>query len=118
MRAVVSAGVLTGVAWAMSGGSHSLSDYAMTGAVQVAASLGSDMVHQTLMMYPTKITASVVTGGLFTAAQHFVRNNSDYVMNYAISAGSEFGARTADDMWQKKNLADAEDAGSEAEEEF
>lgn len=118
VRALTSAGVLTGVAWALSGGSHTLTDYAMTGAVQAAASIGSDSVHQVLMMYPTKVTAAVVTGGLFTAAQHFLRNNRDYVMNYSVSAGSEWAARTAGDMWQKKNLADAEDAESEAEEEF
>jgi hypothetical protein len=120
MRALASAGVFTGIAYAMSGGTHSLTDYALTGAIQGAASLGSDTVHQLVMMYPTKVTASVVTGGLFTAAQHFLRGNDDYVMNYGVSAGSEWAARTGEDMWAlKKNAMDAgvEDA-EENEEEY
>ena len=118
IRALASAGVFTGIAWAMSGGSHSLTDYAMTGAVQGAASLGSDSVHQLLQMYPTKVTASVVTGGLFTAAEHFLGDHN-YVTNYFVSAGSEWAARTGQDMWalKKNNMgADAEDAEDESEE--
>jgi len=120
IRALASAGVFTGIAWAMSGGSHSLTDYAMTGAVQGAASVGSDTVHQLLMMYPTKVTASVVTGGLFTAAEHLLGDHN-YMSNYLVSAGSEWAARTGLDVWaSKKNDmgAGAEDAGSEADEEF
>jgi hypothetical protein len=90
----------------------------MSGAVQAAASLGSDTVHQLLMMYPTKLTASVVTGGLFTAAQHFLRGNNDYTSNYLVSAGSEWSGRTVNDMLLKKNAmgAGAEDAESESDE--
>ena len=109
-RAAVSAGVLTGIAWVMSGGTHSLSDYAITAGVQVAASIGSDKVHDIIMMYPTKVSSSVVTGGLFTAAEHLL-GNREYVSNYFVAAGSDWAARTADDMWAKKNAmaADAED---------
>ncbi len=118
MRAVASAGIFTVIAYAMSGGTHTLVDYAITGAFQGAASLGSDTVHQVIMMYPTKVTSSVVTGALFTAAQHFARGNDDYVSNYAVSAGSEFGARTGQDMWasKKNDSAGAEDAESDVEE--
>ena len=118
MRALASAGVFTGIAWAMSGGTHSLTDYAITGAVQGAASIGSDTVHSLVSMYPSKITASVVTGGLFTAVEHLL-GDKNYLSNYAVSAGSEWAARTGEDMWAKKNAmsVDAEDA-DEDEEEF
>jgi hypothetical protein len=109
-RSAISAGVFTGIAWFMSGGTHSLSDYAMAAGVQVVASLGSDKVHQLINMYPTKVSSSVVTGGLYTAAEH-LRGNRNYVSNYAVSAGSEWSAQTISDMMAKKNMtADAEDA--------
>ena len=114
-RAAISAGVFSGIAYLMSGGKAGLTDYLVSGGMQAAASLGSDTVHQFLMMYPTKVTASVVTGGLYTAAQHFLRGEDNYINNYGVSAVSEWSARTADDML-KKNLAGAEDAESEAEE--
>ena len=119
MRALLSAGVFTGIAWAMSGGTHNLTDYAMTGAVQGAASLGSDTVHQIIMLYPTKITSSVATGALFTAAQHLLGDHN-YVSNYCVSAGSEWAARTGHEMLAKKNDmgAGAEDVGDNADEEF
>jgi hypothetical protein len=110
MRALASAGIFTGIAYVMSGGTHSLADYAITGAFQGASSLGSDTVHQVIMMYPTSVTSAVVTGALFTAAQQLLRGNNDYVSNYAVSAGSEWSARTGQDMWaSKKN----EDVGAE-----
>jgi predicted ABC-type sugar transport system permease subunit len=92
-RALISGGVLAAVAYTMSQGSHGFADYAMTGALQAAASLGSDTVHDILTMYPTKVTAAVVTGGLFSAAQMYLRGDNNLVMNYGTSAGSEWAAR-------------------------
>jgi hypothetical protein len=69
-----------------------------------------------LMMWPTSVTGAVVTGALYTGAQRLLRNEVDYVTNYAFSAGSDFAARRIDDMFlQKKNYdeAAAEDAGDD-----
>lgn len=95
-----------------------MSTYATAAGVQAAASYGSDQVHNMLSMWPTATTSAVVTGGLYTAAQHFALGDTNDVSNYAVSAGSEFAARTIENMSQKKSLdvgvADAMDSEEEA----
>jgi hypothetical protein len=116
-RAAISAGVFVGVCMALGGGAP-MSTYATAAGVQVVASLGSNQVHSMLNMWPTATTSAVVTGGLYTAAQHFGLGDTNDVSNYAVSAGSEFAARTLDGMMQKKSLdvgvADAMDSEEEA----
>ena len=119
VRSAVSAGVLCGIAWAMTGGAVSTTDLAYLGGVQAAASYGSDQVHTMLMMWPTSVTGAVVTGALYTGAQRLLRNEVDYVTNYAFSAGSDFAARRIDDMLlQKKNYDEAAGAEDAMDEEY
>lgn len=114
-RAAISAGVFVGVCVALGGGAP-MSTYATAAGVQVAASWGSDHVHSMLSMWPNAITSAVVTGGLYTAAQHFALGDTNDTSNYLVSAGSEYAARTVEAWGEKKN-ADAEDAGGAVEED-
>ena len=122
-RAVVSAGVFSGVAWFMSGGNAGIPVYAVSAGLQAAASIGSDTLHRLTMMYPTEITSAVATGGLYTAAQYFLRGETNYLNNYGVSAGSEWVARKGLAAWgQKKTTwaaaaadADGEDDGNYGE---
>ena len=113
-RAALSAGVFAGVAFLMGGGNAGLTNYAVGGGIQAAASLGSDVVHGLLMRYPTTITSSVATGGLFTAAQYLLGDRDHALTNYVVSAGSEYSVRVGQNMLQKKNQdAAAADADEE-----
>ena len=102
-RAAISAGVFVGVCLAL-GGTAPVSTYATAAAVQAASSWGSDQVHSMISMWPTATTSAVLTGGLYTAAQHFALGDTNDVSNYAISAGSEFAARTLEGWGQKKSV--------------
>ncbi len=95
-----------------------MSTYATAAGVQAAASFGSDQVHAITSMWPTATTSAVVTGALYTAAQHFALGDTNDVSNYAISAGSEFAARTIEGLGQKKNVDVADAMGSEEEEAY
>ena len=108
-RAVVSAGVFAGIAYAISGGAANINDYAMSAAVQAGASLGSDAVHRVVMMEPTHVTSAVAAGGLYTAAQFLLRGETNFLNNYGVSAGSEWAARTAVGMWSKPSAESAVD---------
>jgi hypothetical protein len=114
-RAAISAGVFVGVCVAL-GGNAPVSTYATAAAVQAASSWGSDKVHSIVSMWPTATTSAVVTGGLYTAAQHFALGDTNDVSNYAISAGSEFAARTLEGWGQKKSV-DVGDAMGEDDDE-
>lgn len=98
-RSIVSAGVFTGIAWFMSGGSAGLSNYAMAAAVQGAAVAGSDAIHNFISMSPSSVSSAVVTGSLYTAAQFYGRGERNFYNNYGVSAGAEFVARNGWDMW-------------------
>jgi hypothetical protein len=69
-------------------------------------------------MWPTATTSAVVTGALYTATQHFALGDTNDITNYAVSAGSEFAARTIEDMGQKKSVAVADAMESEEEEAY
>jgi len=115
-RAAISAGVFVGVCLALGGGAP-VSTYATAAAVQAASSWGSDQVHSMISMWPTATTSAVVTGGLYTAAQHFALGDKNDVSNYAISAGSECAGRTLEG-WGKKKSVDVADALSGDDEEY
>ena len=116
-RGAISGGVFVGVCMALGGGAP-MSTYATAAAVQVAASWGSDHVHNALMMWPTTITSSMVTGVLYTATQHFALGDKNDVNNYITSAGSEYVARVVDDAVLKKNPADVADVGMNEDEGY
>jgi hypothetical protein len=103
-RAAISAGVFVGVCMALGGGAP-MSTYATAAAVQAASSWGSDQVHSMTSMWPTATTSAVVTGAIYTAAQHFALGDTNDVTNYAVSAGSEYTARTIEGWGQKKSVA-------------
>lgn len=115
-RAAISAGVFVGVCVAMGGGAP-ITTYATAAGVQVVASWGSDHAHAILMMYPSAFTSAVATGVLYTAAQHFALNDKNDVSNYAVSAGSEYVARTIESWGQKKSV-DVVDAMEDDNEEY
>ena len=117
VRAAVSGGVFVGICAALGGGAPA-SEYYMAGATQVVASWGSDQVHNVLQMWPSRLTSAIVTGGLFTAARHFVSGDRNDVNNYITSAGSEYVARVVDDVVLKKNPADAADVGMNEDEGY
>ena len=116
-RAAISAGVFVGVCMALGGGA-SMSTYATAAGVQAAASWGSDQVHVMTNMWPTATTSAVVTGTLYTAAQHFALGDTNDITNYAVSAGSEFAARTIEGFGQKKSVAVADAMDDEEEEAY
>jgi len=116
-RAAISAGVFVGVCMAMGGGAP-MSTYATAAGVQAAASWGSDHVHSMISMWPSATTSAVVTGALYTATQHFALGDTNDVTNYAVSAGSEYTARTIEGWGQKKNVGVADAMESEEEEAY
>ena len=69
-------------------------------------------------MWPTATTSAIVTGTLYTATQHFALGDRNDISNYAVSAGSEFAARTIEGWGQKKSVAVADAMDSEEEEEY
>ena len=95
-----------------------MSTYATAAGVQAAASWGSDQVHVMYNMWPTATTSAVVTCGLYTAAQHFALGDTNDITNYAVSAGSEFAARTIEGFGQKKSVAVADAMDDEEEEAY
>jgi hypothetical protein len=117
VRAAVSGGVFVGICAALGGGVP-VSEYYMAAATQVAASWGSDQVHNVLQMWPSRLTSAVVTGSLFTAARHFVSGDRNDVNNYITSAGSEYVARAVDDMVLKKKPVDVADVGMDEEDGY
>lgn len=116
-RAAISAGVFVGVCVALGGG-QPMSTYATAAAVQAAASYGSDRIHAMTNMWPTATTSAIVTGTLYTATQHFALGDRNDISNYAVSAGSEFAARTIEGWGQKKSVAVADAMDSEEDEEY
>jgi hypothetical protein len=69
-------------------------------------------------MWPTATTSAVVTGALYTATQHFALGDTNDITNYAVSAGSEFTARTIEGWGQKKSVAVADAMEDEEEEAY
>jgi hypothetical protein len=105
-RSLVSAGVFTGVAYFMSGGSAGLQNYATSALIQGASVAGSDVIHNLISMFPSSVSSAVVTGGLYTAGQMYGRGETNYQSNFVVSAGSEFVARTGWDMWYKSTAGE------------
>ena len=108
-RAAISAGVLVGVCVAFGGSSVPIATYGKAAAVQVAASLGSDKIHELVAMEPTSITSAVVCGTLYPAAQHFAMGDTNDTTNYVVSAGSEYGARTLESWGKVSESKDTSD---------
>ena len=99
MRAGLSAILFSGVAYFMSGGQAGLMTYAISGAVQAAASVGSEVIHTTMLLpvETAKLSDAVVTGTLYTATQYFLRGEQNIMNNYLVSAGAEYGSAIGND---------------------
>jgi hypothetical protein len=106
--------LFSGVAYAMSGGQAGLMTYAVSGAVQAASSVGSEVIHTAIMapVDTAKITDAVLTGVIYTAAQFFLRGEQNWLNNYAVSAGAEYGSAIANDY-----IADMREKAKENQED-